>query len=154
MDSKSRDTPPGSVSFYVHATPKGKGRPRFSRDRWGRVYTRTPEDTRIFEDRVVTAYLEQVGATRQRPYFPKGVPLALSAEICFAPPESASKKKKLEMISGAIRPTKRPDADNVLKAIADSLNGLAYHDDAQVVEMQATKVYDAVEGVRVTIRPA
>ena len=154
MDSKSRDTPPDSVSFYVHATPKGKGRPRFSRDRWGRVHTRTPEDTRIFEDRVIAAYLEQVGATRQRPYFPKGVPLALSAEICFAPPESASKKKKLEMISGKIRPTKRPDADNVLKAIADSLNGLAYHDDAQVVEMQATKVYDAIEGVRVTIRPA
>ena len=58
------------------------------------------------------------------------------------------------MIAGEIRPTKRPDVDNVLKAIADSLNGLAYADDAQVVDMRASKQYDAIEGVRVTIYPA
>ena len=150
---KSRDTPPGAISFYVHATPKGKGRPRFSQDRLGGVHTYTPNDTRIFEERVITAYLEQVG-TRQRPHFPKGAPLVLEAEINFAPPESASKKKKMEMLAGRIRPTKRPDADNVLKAIADGLNGLAYHDDAQLVEMNGSKYYDAIEGVRVTIYPA
>jgi Holliday junction resolvase RusA-like endonuclease len=60
----------------------------------------------------------------------------------------------MEMLADRIRPTKRPDADNVLKAIADSLNGLAYHDDAQLVVMHATKNYDAIEGVRVTIYPA
>lgn len=60
----------------------------------------------------------------------------------------------MEMLAGKIRPTKRPDADNVLKAIADGLNGLAYHDDAQLVEMKGAKYYDAIEGVRVTIYPA
>lgn len=152
MDN-SRDAPP-FISFFVHATPKGKGRPRFSRDRWGRVRTRTPDETRAFEDCVISAYLEQVGAARQRPYYLKGAALVLDAEIFLAPPESVSKKKKLEMLAGKIRPTKRPDADNVLKAVADSLNGLAYHDDAQIVEMKATKVYDAIAGIRVTIRPA
>lgn len=154
MDQKSRDAPPDRISFYVHGSPKGKGRPRFSRDMYGHVHTHTPPETAEFEARVVTAYLEQGGAARQRPYFPKGAPLILEAEIYFSPPESASKKKKLEMIAGKIRPTKRPDVDNVLKAIADSLNGLAYADDAQVVDMRASKQYDAIEGVRVTVYPA
>ena len=30
-------------------------------------------------------------------------------------------------------PTKRPDFDNLEKLIADALNGIAYHDDSQVV---------------------
>lgn len=58
------------------------------------------------------------------------------------------------MLAGEIRPTKRPDVDNVLKAVADSLNGLAYHDDAQLIEMKGTKRYDAIEGVWVLIYPA
>ena len=146
----SRDTPPGSISFYVHGAPKGKGRPRFTQA--GITYT--PDDTRIYEERVIAAYLEQVGTSKQRPYFPKDKPLVLEAVIDFAPPKSASKKKKLQMLAGEIRPIRRPDADNVLKAIADSLNGLAYHDDAQLVEMKGTKRYDAIEGVWVLIYPA
>ena len=33
----------------------------------------------------------------------------------------------------------RPDLDNLLKLVLDSLNGVAYVDDAQVVESHATK---------------
>lgn len=85
----SRDTPPGSISFYVHGAPKGKGRPRFTQA--GIAYT--PDDTRIYEERVIAAYLEQVGTSKQRPYFPKDKPLVLEAVIDFAPPKSASKKE-------------------------------------------------------------
>lgn len=38
------------------------------------------------------------------------------------------------MLAGEIRPTKKPDMDNVVKIIADSLNNLAYYDDTQIVE--------------------
>lgn len=138
MDQKSRDTPPDSISFYVHAKPKGKGRPRFSRTRYG-VMTHTPESTAEFEDRVRYAYMEQGGAARQRPHWGKGIPLAIEAEICFAPPASASKKRKLDMCAGRIRHTIKPDVDNVLKAVEDALNGLAYADDAQIVETHAIK---------------
>lgn len=47
-----------------------------------------------------------------------------------------------------------PDADNVTKAIADALNGVAYRDDAQVVDLRVTKQYavggDAGTSVTVT----
>lgn len=48
-------------------------------------------------------------------------------------------------LAGAIRPTTRPDADNVAKLILDALNrsGRFWRDDAQVVELVATKFYGA-----------
>ena len=43
------------------------------------------------------------------------------------------KKQKALMLDGLIRPTVKPDLDNFAKLVLDSLNGYAYHDDAQVV---------------------
>ena len=34
------------------------------------------------------------------------------------------------MFKGEMLPTKKPDVDNIIKIILDSLNGLAYKDDA------------------------
>ena len=45
------------------------------------------------------------------------------------------------MINGDILPTKKPDADNILKIIADALNGIAYADDKQVVTAEVQKLY-------------
>lgn len=38
---------------------------------------------------------------------------------------------------------KKPDIDNVLKAVQDALNGLAYADDSQIVRVEITKVVAA-----------
>ena len=43
-------------------------------------------------------------------------------------PKSTSKRKKALMLEGVIRPSKKPDIDNVVKVIADSLNKIAYKD--------------------------
>ena len=48
-------------------------------------------------------------------------------------PKSVSKKKREAMLKGEIRPTKKPDWDNVGKIVADSLNNIAYDDDSQIV---------------------
>ena len=40
-----------------------------------------------------------------------------------------------------LRPTKKPDADNVVKIICDSLNKIAYYDDAQIVDVYFHKYY-------------
>lgn len=37
---------------------------------------------------------------------------------------------------------RRRDIDNVIKAVMDGLNGVLYHDDAQVHEVAASKRYD------------
>lgn len=44
------------------------------------------------------------------------------------------------------RPDKKPDADNILKAVLDALNGVAYEDDRQVVEVLCIKKYIGGDG--------
>lgn len=39
-------------------------------------------------------------------------------------------------------PTMRPDIDNLVKFVLDSLNGVVYHDDRQVVKVVAYKMRD------------
>lgn len=64
---------------------------------------------------------------------------------------SDSRKKRQAKLDGAIRPTKKPDCDNVGKVIADSLNGIAYKDDAQIVSMAIDKYFAEIPRVEVEI---
>ena len=45
------------------------------------------------------------------------------------------------MFKGEMLPTKKPDVDNIIKIILDSLNGLAYKDDVQIVACTCQKLY-------------
>lgn len=45
------------------------------------------------------------------------------------------------MLNGELLPAKKPDIDNVVKAVLDALNKVAYRDDNQVVELQIRKQY-------------
>lgn len=50
-------------------------------------------------------------------------------------------------------PTVKPDIDKLSRAILDSLTGVVWRDDAQVVRKCATKSYGHPEGVEVAVRP-
>lgn len=65
----------------------------------------------------------------------------LSIVVYFPVPQSYSKKKRGECIAGLIKPTVKPDIDNVLKAVLDAMNGVVYADDKQVFEVTVTKQY-------------
>lgn len=43
------------------------------------------------------------------------------------------------------------DLDNIVKAVTDGLNGVAWHDDSQVVEIKARRCRDNIERVEVKI---
>ena len=75
----------------------------------------------------------------------------MSVKAYFAIPKSVSKKKHKLMIEEKIRPTKKPDCDNVLKIICDALNTIAYDDDKQIVEMEISKFYSENPRVEVEI---
>lgn len=45
------------------------------------------------------------------------------------------------MLNGELLPAKKPDIDNIVKAVLDALNEVAYRDDTQVVELQVRKQY-------------
>lgn len=131
------------IEFTVQGEPKGKGRPRFTKS--GHTYT--PRSTAEYEDIVKYAYISQC---RREP-FAQGVPLCMEISAVFKIPKSASRKRRAAMLNGDILPTKKPDADNVVKIIADALNGLAYYDDAQIVRLKYAKVYGEIPQVTVKI---
>ena len=133
------------VKFTLYGEPKGKGRPRFRRNTGHAI---TPKDTVNYETLVHMEYLEQCKDFR----FPDGTMLDMRIKAFYSIPKSASKKKKASMIAGEIRPTKKPDMDNVVKIIADSLNQIAYRDDTQIVDCQCRKFYAEIPRVEVTIR--
>lgn len=114
--------------------PQGKARPRFAKHRQ-HLFVWTPEKTRTYEKSIQAAFWKQCGNVR----FPEGSQLELKVLAFFKIPKSASKKKKEAMLSEEIRPTKKPDIDNVLKAVADALNGICYKDDSCIVKMTGEK---------------
>lgn len=132
--------------FTVLGEPVGKGRPRFSKQ--GKlVRTYTPPKTVSYENLVKLEYERQCGGEP----FERGIPLLMRIQAYFSVPASASHKKRHEMLENIIRPTKKPDADNIVKIIADSLNGIAYHDDSQIVSCEIYKYYGDTPQVNVTI---
>ena len=134
------------IEFTVAGSPHGKGRPQFS-TYGGRVHTRTPEKTVIYENLVKVEYQRQCGNSR----FPDDAMLEVEIYAYYDIPQSASNKKKQAMRDGTMRSKKKPDADNVIKTICDSLNNIAYHDDAQVVDVVLHKYYSDEPRTRVII---
>ena len=123
-----------NVWFVVQGEPKGKERPRYS-SKSRTMYT--PTATKNYEKLIAITYKAKYGSRS----FEQGEPLKISIWAFFGIPASDSAAKAMDKIRGKIRPTKKPDWDNIGKIVADALNGIAYHDDAQIVEALTRKYY-------------
>ena len=141
------------VKFVVLGEPQGKGRPRFvsrfnpgTGKAFGQAHT--PEKTIVYENLIKTEYAIQTKNFR----FPDDAMLDMRIIAYYSIPKSVSKKKRNEMLIGMIRPTKKPDMDNVMKVVADSLNQVAYKDDTQIVDAQCRKFYSEQPRVEVFIK--
>ena len=130
------------IQFTVPGNPVGKGRPRLSK--WG-VYT--PKETVQYEKLVLLSYL----GSQCRAYMDSKEPLQMSLQIYMSIPKSATKKQHQDAMSGVLKPVKRPDIDNIAKCIMDALNGNAYHDDNQIIEIHCCKAYSDEPRVCVNI---
>ena len=67
-------------------------------------------------------------------------------------PKRANKKQRTEMIEGRIRHMKKPDTDNLIKAVLDALNGIAYKDDSQIYKITAEKKYSENARTEISIK--
>ncbi len=133
------------VKFVIQGEPRGKGRPRFNTKTGHAV---TPNETASYENLVHLNYIQQCNKYR----FPDDAMLDMRIMAYYSIPMSVSKKKRAMMLAGEVRPTKKPDMDNVVKVIADSLNQVAYRDDTQIVDCQCRKFYAEQPRVEVIIR--
>ena len=118
-----------SVFFKVPGKPHGKERPRVVN---GHAYT--PEKTKAFEQAVAWAY-KAAGGKMMEGY------IEVNVTAFYDIPKNTSKKSRELMERGIILPMKKPDVDNVVKAVLDALNGIAYKDDNQVVRETGAKFY-------------
>lgn len=118
------------MKLEIKGKPLGKGRPRL-----GRYSTYTPEKTKNYEEYVKLCYMNKYNIKQT----PTEKPLKAKITAFFEVPTSYSKKKKKELIGQPH--TTRPDIDNIVKIILDSLNGLAYKDDNQIAKLEVEKVY-------------
>lgn len=136
---------PTSLRFTIPGEPQGKGRARIGRvGGFSRMFT--PAKTLAYEGLVAQMAAEAMAGAPLM-----DGPVALSLELLHTIPRSASNKTRAAMLAGQQRPTKKPDADNVLKAIADGMNGVVWRDDVQAVEIRLTKRFAEVPGVIVTV---
>ena len=134
------------LQFEIPGEPVAKGRAR-SFVRNGKIAHHTPDKTARYESRVALLAKVQM---KGRP--PMEGPLKLTVSAYLGIGSSWSKKRQLAAIEGQERPTKRPDIDNVVKAIKDGLNGIAWIDDSQVVDLVAGKQWSDVPRVFVSVR--
>ena len=140
------------IDFIVYGEPRGKGRPRFSNvGNFVKAYT--DKETEIYENKVMLSYKEAYKETDC--LFPKGTYVKMEIDCYFSLNKGDYGKNGLnksgrEKIS-RIYCDKKPDIDNVIKSILDGLNGVAYSDDSQVVDISCSKCYTELSP-RVEIR--
>lgn len=127
-----------AICFTVPGKPQGKARARtFYNPKTKGMSSMTPEKTVLYENLIATCYLQEAGDER----FSDDAYLKVRIQVFYEIPKSSTKTKKAAMAAGEILPDKKPDIDNIAKAVLDALNEVAYRDDAQVVELQMRKKY-------------
>lgn len=132
------------TSFFVPGKPQGKARPRVTLVK-GHAHAYTPKTTKEYEQQIRDAYIESGGDM-----FDTDIPLHVIVDMRFTPPKNTPKKRYEDVLVYS-RPLIRPDVDNVLKTVLDALNGVAYEDDKQVVDVILHKRYDREAGIKVVV---
>ena len=136
------------LKFEVPGSPIGQGRPKFSTIN-GHAKAYDPEKSRNYK-----AYVKLLAtqAMREQGFTMIDGPCCLDIMAFFEVPKSKSKKFKERALLGLERPTKKPDIDNIVKALQDALNGLAYKDDSSIVYLSVAKCYSEIPRVEVILR--
>ena len=136
------------IRFTVHGTPKPQPRPRaFARDGQARVYD--PATAEGWKSAIADA------ARSHCPTEPWRGAVRVALAFAFTRPKSHYRTGKHV---GELRSTApehhliRPDIDNCVKAVLDTMTTLGFwRDDCQVVSLEVTKRYWTDAGMAVTV---
>ena len=120
------------ITFVIPGEPFGKQRPKVN------TFTRmayTPDKTVAYESWVRMCYLQDFAQWK----FAENSPLFVHIDAYYTIPKSATKKRLQAIENGDDRPMKKPDWDNIGKAVCDALNSITYKDDSQIVHAVVDK---------------
>lgn len=136
------------IEFKVEGKAVPQPRPRVVRMRNGQTRAYNSEKSVVYKRIVKAAALSEMNKQRLTM---TDRPLAMRLTFVFTPPKSYTKKKLEAVKSGELRYTKKPDLDNLAKAILDALNGTVYKDDSQIITLSINKEYGRTDHVAVEI---
>jgi Holliday junction resolvase RusA-like endonuclease len=127
-------------NFTLVIPPRGQARPRHARikKKDGSEFDLTykTKEQQMDEKKLEALLFEH------RPEAPFKGPIMFGLRAYFAVPKSKPKKFQEAALAGELRPTSRPDLDNILKHIKDVATGIFWQDDDQVVGyIEATGKY-------------
>ena len=131
-----------TITIRLPGAPRGKGRHRARAiavpGQGPRVRTHSDPKTVAYEGALrLAAGVVMAG----RPLLSGPLHVAIFAYMPI--PASFSKRKRRDAIEGLLRPTTKPDWDNIAK-VTDALNHIVWNDDAAVVDGCVRKFYGAV----------
>ncbi len=129
--------------FEVPGKVIGKGRPRLNTYS-GIVYT--PTKTKDYETLVEQYFLLKYPKFK---VFEGRVKVSIIAY--FAIPKVTKKSDINEMLDNNISPTKKPDIDNIVKVVLDSMNKFAFKDDNQITKLEVEKKYSIEDKIYIKI---
>ena len=129
--------------FEVPGKVIGKGRPRLN-SYTGIVYT--PTKTKDYETLIEQYFLLK---------YPKikmiDGRIKVSIIAYFSTPKATKKSDINEMLENNISPTKKPDIDNIVKVVLDSMNKFAFKDDNQITKLEVEKRYSLEDKIFIKI---
>jgi Holliday junction resolvase RusA-like endonuclease len=132
------------LTITVAGTPRGKQRARAS-GFGGRVRVYTPPETVNAEAFAKLCAIQQIG----QPVLQGPLVVTIEA-VCPMP--KMSRKKTAEALAGAVRPTGKPDLDNIAKLYCDAFNKVVWGDDSQIVALTMSKRYGTEPQTIITVK--
>src|SRR5699024_9738224 len=126
------------MKYVFDIVPVPQGRPRFAR-RGKFVQTYDPPKSKKFKTEL--RQLAEIEYSENQYHAEQHIPISVELKVYKPMLKSFSKAKRLKANEGVLRPTTKADADNYAKGILDSLNGLFWHDDGQIVDLHVGKYY-------------
>ena len=138
------------INFTVWGEPFGKLNMR-PRNIAGHASAFNPQKNVSYMQRVKDELFSALGEVEG----PIGeVAFQVEIKAFFKIPKSTTKKKAAQMLEGKIKPTKKPDLDNISKVILDAvtMSGAVWRDDSQVAYETLQKEYSERPRVEVSIK--
>ena len=137
------------MKYTFDIVPVSQGRPRFAR-RGKFVQTYDPPKSKKFKQDLAELAKEVL---QEQPFFAgKHIPIEVDLKFYIPLLKSFTNTKRERALKGDLRPPTRPDIDNYIKGTLDSLNGLFWEDDGQIVELHAGKYYSDSPRIEMEIK--
>lgn len=126
-----------TIELAGNAVAKGRHRSRIAHDRGGQEFVQNYPDGKTAKYEAQLRWAGAQAMLAQQPgVAPVLRPCRVVVDVYMPVPQNpqGGKRGRAAMLAGAIRPTKKPDADNYLKTVGDALNGVVWKDDSNIAE--------------------